>query len=164
MKYSLPLAEGFSNKHQPCPITGCWLWTDALKAGGYGRLFVRGRGCVAAHRLSYELHCSAIPQGLSVCHRCDTPSCVNPAHLFLGTATDNMRDMVGKGRSQRGSARPCAKLTEDAVRELRGRKARGERMRLKVEAARLGVSIPTISKIMSGRAWGHIAPAAGGDR
>jgi hypothetical protein len=67
---------------------------------GYGTLYAEGRH-QGAHRLAWELaNGRAIPAGLFICHRCDNPLCVNPDHLFLGTHTDNMRDMIAKGRAR----------------------------------------------------------------
>lgn len=93
----------------------CWLWTG--RRGGsanygsdrYGVLRELGRDPrreFGAHRLSYEIHIGPIPTGLDVCHTCDRPPCVNPAHLFLGTRADNVRDMVAKGRGSYGPNRP----------------------------------------------------------
>jgi hypothetical protein len=81
----------------PEPNTGCLLWLGKVGTDGYG-LFKVGGKRRAAHRVSYEIHKGPIPPGLWVLHRCDTPACVNPEHLFLGTHADNMRDMVAKGR------------------------------------------------------------------
>ncbi len=92
--------------------TGCWLWTGA-KNRGYGYV-TNGRGSrhIRAHRAAYELAFGPIESGLLVCHRCDNPPCVRPAHLFAGTAADNVLDCVNKGRQPR-------KVTADQRREIR---------------------------------------------
>lgn len=90
------LAQRIEDAMIPEPNTGCWLWTLAL-AGGYPELSVHARS-LRAHRVSYELAHGPIPAGMSVLHRCDTPPCVNPAHLFIGTQLENIRDCIAKGR------------------------------------------------------------------
>lgn len=78
-------------------LDGCWEWEGARTPAGYGRITVNNR-YMYAHRLSYILHNDEIPKGLYVCHSCDNPPCVNPKHLWLGTARDNKWDSVNKGR------------------------------------------------------------------
>lgn len=78
---------------------GCWEWTGSTsRPGWHGRISVNHR-LVMTHRVAYELWVGPIPEGLFVCHRCDNPPCCNPAHLFLGTTRDNMRDAAAKGRT-----------------------------------------------------------------
>ena len=84
----------------------CWLWLAHTNPKGYGRFAVGGRdgGQEGAHRASWRLHHGEIPPGMRVLHNCpagDNPTCVNPAHLWLGTDKDNMDDMVAKGRARR---------------------------------------------------------------
>lgn len=107
------------------PNTGCWLWSGYCMPYGYGQI---GRpdngGPERTHRYSYELHFGAIPPGLFVCHRCDTPACCNPTHLFLGTAKDNTQDMDRKGRGRRvrlDGTHPRQKISDEVVRHIRRR-------------------------------------------
>ena len=78
---------------------GCWKWQAALDGNDYG-IFCVFKTNFRAHRFSYEWHKGLIPKGMMVCHTCDNPPCVNPDHLFLGTAKDNAQDMVKKGRNR----------------------------------------------------------------
>lgn len=93
------LAARFEEKYIPVPESGCWLWLGATNQRGYGQFFWGGKLRVSAHRAGYAMeHGSLPPSDVHVLHRCDTPSCVNPHHLFLGDQQVNMADMRAKGR------------------------------------------------------------------
>lgn len=102
------------------PIDGCWLWQGALRGKGYGSFRI-GRKNHIASRVSYQLYKGDIPEGLVVCHRCNTPSCVNPKHLYLGTYSDNTQQAVKEGRQfvASGEKNGQAKLTYDQVVAIR---------------------------------------------
>lgn len=82
--------------------TECLVWQGQVNKGGYGTLTFRGKNYLA-HRASYELFTGEIPDGMCVCHKCDNPLCVYTGHLFLGTHSDNMQDMLAKGRGNKAS-------------------------------------------------------------
>lgn len=90
---------------------GCWEWIGARTAYGYGQAWVARpmRTSVMAHRAAWAMERGPIPPGLLVLHSCDNPPCVNPAHLFLGTQSDNMLDSVSKGRHRCSRRAACAK-------------------------------------------------------
>ncbi len=134
----------------------CWLWTGA-KTHGYGHLnrYRDGRQVhLRAHRVSWEEHYGAIPDGMCVCHRCDNPSCVRPDHLFLGTQDENLADMRGKGR---GSAPPRVRrprLTEEQAREIIAAKAGG--LPIAPFHRKFGVARSTVYAVAYGVNWRHL--------
>lgn len=101
---------------------GCWTYA-ADPRQRYPRVHITHTTTVKASRFSYELAFGAIPGGLLVCHKCDTPRCVNPAHLFLGTASDNMQDKIKKGRGHEQLKTHCKnghEFTPENTRMVRG--------------------------------------------
>lgn len=152
------LRERFSEKYRIDERTGCWLWTGAVEGGGYGVIWVNEtRRAGRAHRVSHELHVGPIPDGAFVCHSCDTPRCVNPDHLWLGDATDNMRDMYSKGRDnpQKGDEHKDAVLTEKDVRAIRRDVRRWGRSHADV-AREYGVTAGAILSAVAGVTWSHV--------
>jgi hypothetical protein len=133
---------------------GCWLWSGKKNSDGYGEMQIDGR-FVKAHRYSWMLASGPVPDGMCVCHRCDTPRCVNPSHLFLGTHTDNMRDMARKGRGvssgRRGEELPWTKLNEAAVLAIRE-----DQRPQRLIAKDYGIAQPLVSMIKTRSVWKHI--------
>lgn len=160
------LNERFESCFVPEPNSGCWLWTAYVDSSGYGRFTIKGVGGLA-HRLSLAIFREPAPDDLFVCHKCDNPSCVNPDHLFVGTHQDNMADMIAKGRHAhgathafvknpmlcaRGEGKPLSsKLTDAAVREIRTLLGTNRDI-----GKRFGVDAAQISRIRTGKAWGHV--------
>lgn len=131
---------------------GCWEWRGP-RSHDYGTL--RAEGAVwLAHRLSYTVFVGPIPEGDVICHRCDNPICMNPAHLFAGSQADNLHDMHNKGRGVRGSRQHAAVLTEDDVKSIRSDRARG--VPALDLAARYGVHKRQIYKVVNREQWKHI--------
>lgn len=138
----------------------CWLWIGGKGGqGGYGLIRVGSiidgtRRHVYAHRLSYEMHHDVyIPKGMFVLHRCDSPSCVRPEHLFLGSHKENMIDMRNKGRSGLGEKNSMAKLTLQQVLAIKTRLSFGCTQRKL--AKEYGVTFQAINLIAVGKNWAH---------
>lgn len=161
------LSDRFWSKVQKGDHDACWPWTGA-KSGApdrHGRSYsqIRSGGTkgrlLLVHRVAWELAHGAIPAGMVVLHACDNPNCVNVRHLSIGTQRDNVRDAVRKGH-MRG---PCvcgervhtSKLTRADVQVIRERAANGTPQ---THLAReFGVSSPSISRIVRGKAWREAA-------
>ena len=139
----------------------CWEWTAHRKAAGYGHFALgRQRGArraQIAHRVSYALaHGGEIPDGRFICHTCDNPPCVNPAHLTAESPTWNARDMAAKGRGgdKRGETNANAKLNADDIRAIRTARANGDT--LKAIGARFGIGAGAVCDIVRRRRWAHV--------
>lgn len=141
------VAKGSSNE--------CWMWLGYIERRGYGQFAWSTDKPMPAHRASYLLahQLDRIDPMFQVCHSCDVRACVNPSHLWLGTAKENVLDMHQKGRANpvRGEQQPTAKLTAQQVKAIRADK-RVQR----VIAADYGVNQVTISVIKRGATWRHV--------
>jgi len=113
--------QRFWNKVNIDNLLNCWEWKGSTTGlSGYGQMQWNGRLQVA-HRISYQISCGTIPEGMCILHKCDNRLCVNPIHLLPGTRQDNMDDMIRKGRSpnSKGECNPAAKLTHIQVAQIR---------------------------------------------
>ena len=141
---------------------GCWLWQGAerKRGRGYGIFWLHGRN-ETAHRAAWMMLRGPIPPGLFVCHRCDVPACVNPDHMFLGTATENNHDRDAKGRQRHGrpypgQRNPNARLTDAVARTIPDLLRSG--LSYRAVADRLGVSTSLIGAIRTGRVRSEMQP------
>lgn len=152
----------------------CWIWNGTVNQDGYGHFrpgsFSRGVKQWRAHRFAWHITFGSIPEGMLVCHRCDTPRCVNPDHLFIGSVADNREDCCSKNRqaqllshgrythperTARGERVSTAILTEDGVREIRRRYAVGGISQAAL-GREFGVDQRTVSLIVLRKGWGHV--------
>lgn len=146
----------------------CWEWQGPLNHNGYGRFYSEGKRS-QAHRVAWELTFGSVPESVCVCHKCDNPSCVNPAHLFLGSRADNLRDMDEKGRRSHGRAHSKAmigktvrgekhyraKLVNAQVFEIRHRYAAGGVLQREL-ADEFGIDRSQVSHIVNMKSWRHL--------
>lgn len=142
--------EGIEHLTCPEPNSGCLLFTGKHDRDGYGRVKRFGREWLA-HRWTFTAERGPIPVGLFVCHRCDTPACVNPDHLFLGTARENNVDRDSKGRGAKGERVGTSKLTRSQVAEIRALVASGAEKR--ATGKLFGVNETMIGFIVRGTSW-----------
>jgi hypothetical protein len=136
----------------------CWEWKGPKNLDGYGDILIE-RKHIGAHRVSYEIHCGPIPNGLWVLHKCDNPPCCNPNHLFLGTARDNIHDMMSKGRSSNknkalGSQNGKSKLAESDITDIRQQFSNGTPYRHIAKS--YNVSVSCICDIIYRKTWKHV--------
>lgn len=125
---------------------GCWLWVGADNGHGYCRTNIFNDGYAYVHRISYALHIGPIPTGKCVLHRCDTRNCVNPKHLRIGTAKENVEDCILRGPR-------TSKMKLKPVDVLAIRKAKCAGVSHRALAAKYCVHYSTIERIAQGRSW-----------
>jgi hypothetical protein len=126
---------------------GCWLWTAQTNSYGYALIWHSGK-CIRAHRASYEIFKEALVDSQVVCHKCDTPACVNPDHLFVGTRLDNNQDAVKKMRHAFGQKNGKTRLTRNHIHEI----LTDHRPQHEI-AKSYGVSQSHISRIKNNKVW-----------
>jgi hypothetical protein len=152
--------EKHSTKIEFGAPSGCWLWSGAQQNGtGYGKVLARGK-LRRVHREAYAAHNGeGSAENIVVRHTCDTPLCVNPAHLISGSQADNVRDKVERGRhvSPKGEAHGHSKLTEADVKAIRAAYVyRSKEHNLCAIAQRFGVSHFAIHQIVRRKGWKHL--------
>lgn len=144
----------FKNSH-PEPNSGCWIWTRFVTKEGYPRIKLGDRMYMRAHRASFLAYHGPISEGLFVCHRCDTPICVNPEHLWAGTPLENTRDMIAKGRQVTGiksaNALGVRNLTPEQVRAIRNSSQPAAAI-----AAQFGLHPRSIWAVRNYRTWRNV--------
>lgn len=136
----------------------CWQWLGALGKNGYGKLGVNW-GAIPAHRLSFSMFNGDIPSGMCVCHTCDNVSCVNPAHLFIGTNQENTQDKVKKRRHCYGSRNGLSKLDEKDIPVIFERRITGESF--DSIARTYGVTKRVILNVIQRKNWAHVEVPSG---
>ena len=137
------------------PADVCWPWKGGKWKDKYGSLSIRNK-TIHAHKLSWVIHHGKIPAGKFVCHKCDNGLCVNPVHLFLGTAADNSFDMVSKSRQARGERQGQSKLTSSQVIEIRRRYV-PRKISMRYLAREYGIATSTVNHILQGDNWQHLS-------
>ena len=147
---TIPVEERLYGRIETIPEVGCWIFIGALDSSGYGQIMYKTRKWIA-HRLSWFLTNGGIPAGMYVCHKCDTPSCINPSHLFLGTCKDNHADRNNKNRQAKGVANGNSVLGERDVKNILL-----DNRPIKIISSAYGVCEATIWNVKNRRTWRHV--------
>lgn len=156
-RQNTPHTIGYFQERTVVDDNGCWLWQLAVRSNGYGAVRYQG-ATIAAHRLAYMIATGTErpPRDIDICHRCDVRSCVNPAHLFAGTRSDNMADCSRKGRlftpGLAGDACPNSKVTSDDVRLIRA-----DPRVASVVGREFGLTKAAVNRIRSRDTWRSVA-------
>jgi len=147
------MAVRFWDKVAKIPFHECWEWVGGRNKSGYGTIGFGGwRGPVTtSNRAAWILAHGSIPPGMMVLHHCDNRLCVNPDHLWLGTAADNAHDMVNKNRQARGVRNAKTKLSELDVPVIR--RLREEGLSALKIARRYGLGESTVRQIVARQIW-----------
>lgn len=133
----------------------CWIWTGGIFPDrGYGAFSIHSKNR-PAHRIAWELTYGPIPDGLYACHHCDNRICVRPDHLFLGTATDNNRDMIAKGRNKRHLAPYGKRITPEQVKAIREIFAQGDTNFAQL-GRQFGLSETQAARVVRRQSWKNI--------
>lgn len=133
-------------------MSDCILTDWPLNSWGYGR-----KGGKAAHRVAFQKATGIDPIGLCVCHSCDTPACINPEHLWLGTNADNVADKMAKGRH----SGPKGERSNTAIlREWQAQEILTDTRSYTAIAKEYGVTISAISDLKNGRSWTYLDRSA----
>ena len=151
------LLERFESKVKlPNNSQECWEWVGSTTRGGYGQLRYKKDGVWTmrrAHCAAYELLIGTIPKGLFVCHICDTPKCVNPNHLFLGTPKDNVDDREKKGRSKWGRKEGQNWLSFNIAKEIRKVREANPSLSCKKIGVLFNTSNTQVYRIITNQIW-----------
>ena len=150
-------------------MSDCIIWNGAKAGKGYGVRCINNK-MTYVHRIAAEERFGKIPKGMVVAHKCDTPACYNPDHLFICTQKENLEDMRRKGRSAigdkhrtkkhpelilKGSQIGNSKLKEEIVKQIREMYI-PRKMSLTMVAKEFGIAFQTVSKIVNRKSWKHV--------
>ncbi len=151
---------------------GCWIWLGSQRPAHHKRINGKMRTILAygqqtfrrkrwsAHRLSWTVFKGDIPAGKCVCHRCDTPLCINPDHLFLGSALDNSTDAKEKNRHPFGEKHPKHKLTDKVVKQMRTvYQPCSRNFGQRALAKKFKCAVGLVCDVLNGKRWSHVKPS-----